>query len=531
MSEITQAQRIETFLKKRHPAHTLNSAEWCFLRKAIEGGHTYVEGNLWKYPKEEEVVFEARKKRAGDHHFNVSMLVISAYIGYLFAKEPTKAEKLPQQVLDFMANADGEGNDIYALAEEIATWQMGYGIVWVGVDKPAFEVDPTNPLTEAEEEERGLKPYAYITHPTHVLDGKLVKGKPVWLLVKEDYRDDEGPFDSGEARHRFRLWERTQWTLFTPDPKHPTDFNKMTITNGSNAIGEVPFVPFRYGKGSGFSMPGLIADIAHIDRAIFNKASQLDEIHYAATFPQLRYPYEGDILRETFDDDGNRSGVERTAEGEAILTVSLHSVIPYRVSGDNKAAPDYMSPSVEPAKELDRSIDRMVARALSQAFLDGEFGTPGEEQGGKAAASGVSKSYVFEKLNKRISAIAGRLEDGLQRVFELVLRWHGISPEQATELPQVLDWPDSYEVRSLAQLIADDIALGGLGIGSKTFAALVAKETVRRRMPKLEDKLVKQIDTEIDANQEALDVARTAMINGEVTEDEDEEKDDDDKTT
>lgn len=483
-----QTDPLKKLIERRSPEWQANAAEWQFLRVAVEGGPGYVDGNLFKYQLEEATIYADRKQRAADNHFNLPCLVLDAYEGYLFQVDPMRGDGLPECVLAFLDAADQEGNDIGYFARNVARWMMGMGIVWVCVDKPSVSEAPANAL---QEREQGIAPYAYIVHPTHILDGKIERGEIVWLLVQEDTRDDDDPMTStGETYTRWRLWERDRWRLFEAQKTTQGDVIVM-VDEGVNTLGVVPFVPFRYSTGSGFASAGLINDIAHLDRAIFNKASQLDEIHYRTTFPQLAVPHKGDLYRTINGPDGDTVDV-LTGAGQAMLTMGLATVIPYHTES---GAPSFIVASTEPAKELARSIEVLTHQALSMALLDGEMG-----KDHASSASGVSKAYTFEKLNKRLASIGDTLEAGLQKVCELVCLWQG----EPQELPQVLEFPDTYEVRSLAQEVVDALSLQGLGVTSPTFIQQLQKTIVRKALPNLDDDLQAQIDAEIEAGENAM---------------------------
>lgn len=493
---------IKRLIARRHPEHKASCKEWQFLRQSIEGGPAYVDGNLFKHPKEDPTVFEERKKRAADHHYNLTGQVLDTYEGYLFQQEPTAAEGLPQCVTEFLEHADQDGRSAISLAKSISLWEAGYGIIWVCVDKPPIQAD--RPLSAAEEDQAGIKPYAYIVHPTHILDGRIERGEIQWLLVQEDERDDKDPLtSSGDIVTRYRLWTKTEWTLITPQ-KGDGGQETFQVETQAHTLKRVPFVAFRYGEGNDFASPGLVSDIAHLDRGIFNKCSLLDEIHYAVTFPQLAIPFEGELY--------NDSGL--TPEGNAILTMGLHSVIPYSVGRDGGLGkPDYVTPPSGPSQDLSASISQMSVLALSLALLDGEFSPPQSGENGKAsaAASGVSKAYTFEKLNKRLAAIAKTLEEGFRKIFELVCLWQGEDPAKLPPVPW--DFPETFEVRSLAQEIEDLAAILATSPPSAVLKAELWKRIARKALPKAEAEILEEIEEEIDASSEASVIGAGRMLN------------------
>lgn len=476
-----QNDPIRVMLEKRNPEWEVNNAEWGFLRQALEGGHTYVAGNLYRHELEDPKIFAGRQMRAADHHYNLTRLVIDSYEGYLFQVPPTLAPKSPACI---EAYADKAGQDECSLSDftkEVTRWLLAYGVIYIATDKPEAVRPEGRELSAQEEADQGLVPYSYVIHPQYMLDGKLEKGRFLWCIVQEDSRDDQDPESTGEPIVRYRVWEKDRIRVYRKDPKTSKKQSPAYLLESEikNELGYIPIVPVYYGETSkDFSCPGLISDIAHIDRAIFNKGSLLDEVHYKVTFPQLVIPYGGNLFGDT--------GL--SPEGQQIVTMGLDSFIPFQA---DTGEPKFLNYPEGPAKELREAIKEMVIHATALALLDGEAaqGTTRE------TASGVTKSYIFQKLNKRLATIADTLEDAFRNVFKDVQAWTG----DDSELPDnPLDFPNQFEVKSLTQEITDYIAVLGIGISSPTFKAEVYKKVVRLSMPKLDDEALTAIDNEIE---------------------------------
>ena len=481
---------LKRLVARRAPEVEASLDEWRFIRRALEGGPGYVDGNLYRHPKEAPEVFEARKRRASDHHVNFSAQVRDTYLGYLFQSPPVPAPGLPEWAMAFLDRGDIDARPLVELAKDLAGWFLGYGIVWVAVDKPSAPIE-AGALTAAQEAELGLDPYAYLVHPTHVLDGRIERGRVRWLLVQEDRRDDVDPMTStGEVETMYRLWTERDWVLIGKVRTADGGEDYRVVADGKNPIGRVPFVPFRYGSGSGFASPGLLGDIAHLDRAIFNAASLKDEVLYTVTFPQLGIPYTGDLYEAA-----ENGGFQLTPEGQGVLTMGLHSVIPFAAEA---GAPVFVAPPNGPADTLSASIDKVSRQLLAMALLDGEVGLDGEAR----AASGVSKAYTFEKLNRRLAVIADRLEAGFRAVLELVGAWLN---RPADELPDgcLWDFPDAFEVRSLAQDVEEFAALMSVNIPSPTAKASMWLEILRKAMPKVDTETWSAVEAEVKALLEA----------------------------
>lgn len=493
---------------RRHPDYGRFEPLWRFVRDALEAlPNEYAEAHLHKHPREAKEVFAARKKRAADHRYNLTRGILECYLGYLFKQRPTLADDLPDCATAFVGTADRDGRPAIDLARDVAHWGLGYDVVWIGVDKPPLpaEAEPgAAALSAQRERDLGLMPYAYVVPPQDVLDGRIVKSKIEWLLVRETERDDEDPWESsGALMERYRLWTRAGWTLIEmikASKGAPARYE--LVGEGTHTLGEVPFVQVRFGSGSGFASLGLMAEIAHLDRAIFNHMSLVDEIHYGVTFPQLVFPYRGELYARTDSGDA----CEHTPEAKAILRVGVHDVIPFPVPEEGSAGPlpQYISPPSEPAEELRKAIDEMVRLALALAALDGEVATESDAGGARLAASGVSKAYTFEKLNRRLAGYADTLQTAFRKVLELVCRWQGEDPEALGEVPW--DFPDDFDVRSLAADIENLVMVLGAAPPSPTLRAEMWKDAAAKLLEKSEPEVLEAVFAELDAGAR-LDVA------------------------
>lgn len=503
---------IEKMIARRHPDYEVHAPEWDFIDKAIAGGPGYVEGNLYQHPKEDDRVFAARKKRAADNHFNLTAQVLNTWLGYLFQKLPTQDPKLHEVLQAFIKSGTQDRQGLIELAKEIAKCGLGKGKAWIAVDKPAAIVDDQGAprtLTLQQEREAGLSPYAYLVAPQDVLDGKIERGEVVWLFVREHVRDDADPITgSGEVTCRYRLWTRDAWVLITPKKTKGGAAAGYDVTEGTHQVGRVPFVAYTHGDGSGFACPGLLADIAHVDRAIWNKWSLLDEIHYSITFPQLAMPHDGPLYEDTSDGDDEEPSYELTPEGAEVLEVGLHSVLPYN---SEKGAPAYVVPPSGPSQELARSIDQMTRLLFAMALLDGETSAT-EGDASKASPSGISKAYTFEKLNKALAKVAAKLEAVFRQVFELVLLWQGLAAE-VDNLPEVpWDFPEQFEVQSLASFLADFFTFMGGNVPSAKAQVVAWQLAIRRMFPKLTPDELEEIDQEIEDQIESRQLGAAAML-------------------
>lgn len=473
---------VEKLIKRTHPQVALHAAEWAFLRGAIEGTPAaYVAANLHRYPREAAGIYDARARRAQDLCLGLLDTALAAYIGHLFAEQAVQAEGLGPAVAEFLAKPSSGEGDARTLARLLSPFILTQGIIWMAVDKPAAALGD-RPLSAQEEAEAGLRPYAYIVHPTHVRDGAWgADGQLLWLLVQEDHRDDADPWaSSGETTCRFRLWTREAWALI--EATEGSDGKKTwgITSEGPNPLGLVPFVPFTadpVGPGV-FACPGPLAKVAHLDRAALNLSSQLDEVHMMATFPQLAIPMGSNPTEE----DSARA-----------LTMGLHSVIPFY---SEDGPPRWVVADMAAAQELRQGIADKARQALSVALMDGDVATEGRQV---QQASGVAKAFDFKKLNGALATISTQMERGIWGIARLAALWQGEVPPEAPPL----DFPDDFDVRSLAEELQELLGVKAAGIASPTLTKALQKAAARKVLPKASPETLAAIDAEIDAGPDA----------------------------
>jgi hypothetical protein len=284
---------VAAMLTKRHPEYKDNLPEWNFLEASVKGGPGYVSGNLYQHALEELEVYTGRVMRARDQHYNISGLVVDSYEGYLCQEPPVISDSVPDCIKAYSEAATQDGGSLEDLAKELTRDLLQFGIVYLATDKPAIETD--RELSAAEDKALGNEPYSYIIHPQNFLDGKIENGKFAWAVIRETTRDDGNPDSSGSEIVQYRVWECHRIRVFKADPQNEGLY--ILVSEVPNAYSMVPIVRVAYNRNAkGFACPGLISDIAHMDRAIFNVNSLQDEINYKVTFPQLAIPYDGGLF-------------------------------------------------------------------------------------------------------------------------------------------------------------------------------------------------------------------------------------------
>ncbi len=460
---------MSSIISRRHPKYNDYNQRWEFWLKSYLGGDDYItEENLFQYFKEGDEEFASRLLRA--YRENHSRWCIDLINSYLF-QQPT-ARKITNTNIalqQFFENFDGNNNDIDKKMKIFSQYASALGRVYLVVDKTAL---PEEEITGTAADNLKAIPYVYKIHPQDMLDIAFDQfGDIKWALVREISRDDDDPFKEISSTNgiliRHRLWEKDKWTLF--------DETGNIINTGTTNINMVPIVVLDNEEyDSPYMGQSLIADIAPLDRAIFNNWSRLDTIVNDQAFSQLIFPIQG-IPTNVYEDAELR---------DKFLVMATNRVLLY--NGDGGSAPAFIAPDATQAEFILKMIGQQTKQLYSMMGLQGETSTDVNTQ------SGVSKAYDFQKLNKVLASKAKNLEQAEKAIVEIFDAWQG---GVGTEVE--IQYPTEFDVASLMDEINIANQLATLNI-SKKFTTEIEKNIVIKALPKTNDTIIKEIFTEID---------------------------------
>ncbi len=432
---------------------------WDFYLQSYLGGIDYIEDNLFSYFKEGSTEFEERKDRA--YRENHCRKIINIFNSYLFKENPNRSisNKNTMAILD---NIDGKNHNINFFMADVNSYVSTLGRLYIMVDRPKTEIknnrDNLNPKNS---------PYAYMIFPQNVLDISFDNnGNINWMFVRETYRDDANPFKIKDEEYRYRLWQKNGWMLF--------DKNGALIDEGILTLGYIPCIIIDNEDGNSlYNGRSDIEDIAYIDRSIFNNWSRIDTIVNDQTFSQLIFPIEGfsaDVL-------------QNTKLMEQYLTVGTKRVLLY--SAQAGTTPEFISPD---ATQADFILDLVKSQTNQLYSL---LGLSGEVAKESTAASGISKSYEFDKLNKKLAGKTTRLQSAEIQMINIIQDYLGVSSEFS------VTYPSEFDTRSLFEEIAIAKDLATLNI-SNTFSKEMYSNIVNKLFANSDDKIKNTIKKEIN---------------------------------
>lgn len=430
-------KQLQEFLKRRHPEYENRIKHWNFLEATYEGSRDWFKANIFKYLKEGRKEFNDRVARA--YRFNHTREIVELVQKYLFKGDVVRSDDAPDYVKAFWKASTRSNLGIDQLVRLVSSTTSTLGRCAVFVD--STKTDDT--LTKADEKRSGARVYAYIVKPQNILDYGFDDddGELTWILVAETYRDDKDPIlATGAVKVRYRLWTRTNWYLFEVNSTRGGNARVDLTGNGEVAIGRVPcfFADHLIGENL-YWAPGLIDEIAYLDRATANYLSNLDAIIQDQTFSQLAMPAQSVLPGEKGYDALIEAGTKRT--------------FLYDSEGGE---PKFLSPDPKQAQLIITVINKIIAEIYQTAGASGER-TKQDNAVGIDNSSGVAKAYDFDKLNSLLTSKAQSLAQVENNIVELVALWTGEAvPEEA-----LVSYPETFDVRSLFDefTVAQNLAL------------------------------------------------------------------------
>lgn len=486
--------------KRRHPEFDDVVDHWLFLESSYKGGRDWIEKNLFTYHKEGPREFAERKKRS--YRFPHSREVVSLVNKYVFkgSIERRDEKDLPTEVKEFWGASTLMKRPIVDLMDSISTWTSCLGRIWVVVDNNV----PSGVVSEADRKRSGGRTYAYFLKPTHVYDFAYDEdGELEWFLNGEFKRDDEDPLTgSGKVRERYRLWTKTFWAVIEVDGKG-TNENARVVDHGLHNLGLVPVFPADHmASDELYTVPGLLEDVAYMDRAVANYLSNLDVIIQDQTFSQLAIPFQGLLPTAGNDDDDGES-----EELNQIQQMGHNRVFAYNAEGG--AAPEFISPDVKQAGMIITTITKIVGEIYHSIGMAGER-TKQDNAAGIDNSSGVAKAYDFEKLNAMLASKARSLQMVEKQLIRMVNAWNG-NFQELEQVETYVTYPQSFDVRNLADEMDNAQRLSVMnapkklrqaqmsGVAEKLFPQM-AEEDMKEILDDIEDEWLKEPDLDLMSN-------------------------------
>ena len=275
------------------------------------------------------------------------------------------------------------------------------------VDKPTTQVS-----TRAEELSQEIRPYVSIITPENVIDWQYMR-KPNGVYALSSITLLDG-IDNNTAYYRTITATETTIYTSTNQQQEATIVDVIPIQ-----IGAVPCIPVYAGrtqtKGIGISD---IADIADMQRALYNELSELEQLIRISNHPSLC----------------------KTSSTQA--SAGAGSVIDLPDDLDPNLKPFLLEPSGSGIEQIIASINEKTNSINRMANIGGVRSTATRQ------LSGIAMQTERELLNARLSQKADNLELAEEQIWRMWALWQG------TTLDGVIDYPDSFNIHDKENTVA-----------------------------------------------------------------------------
>ena len=373
------------------------------------GGGGFADGNyLFSYGREMD--FPQRQEMA--YYTNYISSIIDAQTEPCFVKDPQREFNDNGIIESFLDDADNNGTNLTSIIKHATTYTNLIGNSFIVMDNFAQEEIPEN--LKAVIDDRKF-PYIYTKECVDVYEyetdifGKLLEITFFYGMYK--------PSDYNEDVYLYKRFTPEEIEYFWLEKVKDDETGKLvethrTVSLTSHTLGVVPVV---YYNSDVLPVPPKFYSMASLARAIYNTASEIQDLQRSQSFSILLIP-----------------STRGDAEPDDNIVISSHNALFY--SSDATHAPSYISPDSNIMKTNQDTMDKQINLLIQQADVLGSTAMAN----GNGQQSGIAYSYRFfgkqQKLRES-SNIANYLET---KIIELLGIFLG------TQFEYKVQYPDSF---------------------------------------------------------------------------------------
>jgi hypothetical protein len=435
-----QLEELNTQYKAQLP-------NWQFYMNSFQGGDAYKkQAYLTRYKFENDADYRKRVNQTPlDNH---CASIVQIYSSFIYTELPVRVfESLSNDPIlpDFLEDADREGRNWNQFIKQASILASVYGHTWIVVDRPNVEM-----TTRQDEIDNGIRPYVSVITPPNVTDwtyDRLDNGAYELSMLKVLVSNT-----SDKKEYKIYYKDRTDTVIAIGD-----SITTDSVPNPYNKITAVPLYAQRgLTPGTGISD---IADIADMQRSIFDENSEIEQIIRLSSHPSLAK------TADTRVGTGAGGIVEMPEDLDPGLT-------PYLLQPTSQSLDSIRAAIVDKVESINRMANVGAVRAIESKTM-----------------SGVAMETEFRLLNARLAEKADNLELAEEQVFKILANMQNIKWDGTIEYPNSFNTRDKYnDLTFLQQAKAS-------GINSTTF-----NKTIMKKIAVLvsDEEDLDQIYTEID---------------------------------
>ena len=467
--------------KRRHPDYSAYEEHYKLLLASYLGGQDYIDNAssyIVQHPFEDSSLYTVRTQLA--YYLNYCRRVVEAYTNFIFNASVRRSED--PKFTNWFKNVDGKGTTIDSFMRGVSSLSSVFGFVDVLLDAPQKDDRPAYTLADVQNGE--LNPYLYIYTPLEAIDWSVDQhGGFNWVLYRYQFYEDSDVSVKRSSSTPYRVFyiDNERWMRWS---QQDLKFKE----NGTNEFQYVPVVRCRNRVDSGTAGISLIADIAYVNRAIFNWCSLLTEQIQRQTFSQLAIPDDGtfyDAERSIADPDtfDTISGDYNTN-----LYLKLGTSWAFTFPASSGQPPQYISPNNQQIAEIWTIIRNHIDEIHNMVGLSSlASNDPGN--GNK------SKQQDFLPVETALKFKAQTLEDAENRILKNFCIQQGITWDDSF----ASKYPDSFDVLGLLEELEASMRLA-VSLGSETLSTFLLKKLASRVTKDATTEERSSINSELDSN-------------------------------
>lgn len=403
MATITETIQTEiSHLVSGNELYDTYQPRWRYLLESYLGGETYRDAkHLTRYQLETDAEYTARLKNTPltNHCYSV----VSIYKSFLFRQSPEREfgtiENIPE-LEDFLRDADMDGRSLDSFMKDAATWASVFGHSWIMVTQPNVGA-----RTREEQRLQGVRPYLNLLTPLTVLDWQYTRSpNGRYELAYFKYLEDVN-----QSIRVVKEWRKDTIKTSVVDVDNNEIQEEYEEINGLGVIPAVCMYNIRSTvRGIGVSD---LADIADLQRFIYNATSEVDQSIRLNTHPSLVATPETNV----------GTGAGALIHMPENLDAGLK---PYLL--------EYSGASVESIHDaIQVTVDAIDKLANTGSIRSTEA----------RRMSGVAQEQEFQLLNARLSEKADAVELAEEHVWKFFCMYMGY------EWTGTIDYPGSFNIR------------------------------------------------------------------------------------
>ena len=448
---------------REHPLYTHFADTWEVLANAYDGTGGFMDGGyLFEFPAEDSNKFAKRQQQSRYHNYVETL--VELFTRYLTRQVVRETES--QELQSWWRDVDGKGTDVGGYVRDIVTTGLAVGHVGTLVDKPEVSGGETKATDSARP---FLSVYSPLTIPDWLYDAR--DGIHAIKLREGITPTEFDPEDAGqEAPYQYLVWDREKWARF--------DVDGLPFGSGEHKLGRVPFVVFRPKRMKRHPFLGKPLIPAQLVRAIYNRASEEDEVLRDQAFSQLIVSIPSDAPEDTEQKVSDRVGQGGGTQKALII----------------RGSATYETPDMQTAETLRENQSFLVREIYRMAHVPFRQDT-------KDVESAEAVRLQHAELNEMLRGMANDLTDLEQNISRLFFAWQSSNEAAAESAYQsagvTVQYPDEFFTRDLVVELEEWAQAVAFDLG-ETAEKAIKRRVVSRVLPEVDQETKDAIEAELE---------------------------------